>query len=78
MDYLKQYKQAAESFRLEGEILSIEPYGEGHINLTLLVTTDKKRYILQKMNTKVFPNAEGLMNNMCAVTEHLKSRGILI
>ena len=76
MDYLKQYKQAAESFRLEGEILSIEPYGEGHTNLTLLVITDKKRYILQKMNTKVFPNAEGLMNNICAVTEHLKSRGI--
>ena len=76
MDYLAQYKTAAESFQLQGNVLSIEPYGEGHINLTLLLTTDEKRYILQKMNTKVFPNADGLMNNICAVTEHLKARGV--
>ena len=75
-DYMKEYKSVAESFCLEGNVLEIFPYGEGHINLTLLVTTDKKRYILQKMNTKVFTDPDSLMANICGVTEHLKSRGI--
>ncbi len=76
MNDLKDYQKAAEQFRLEGKILSIEPYGEGHINVTMLVTTDKKRYILQKMNTRVFPNSDGLMKNICYVTEHLGKQGV--
>jgi len=76
MDYMKTYKAIAEKFALDGNILSIEPYGEGHINLTLLVTTDKKRYIMQKMNTNVFPDFAALMKNICAVTEYLKARGV--
>ena len=63
-------------FPTEGKILSIEPYGEGHINATYLVVTDKKRYILQKINNYVFPDVEGLMNNICGVTEYLQSKGI--
>ena len=72
----KQYLAAAEQFCLEGKVLEISPYGEGHINLTLLVETDKKRYIMQKMNTKVFPDPVSLMRNICGVTEHLRARGI--
>ena len=75
-DYIKIYKPIAEKFCLTGEVLDIAPYGEGHINLTLLITTTDKRYILQKMNTNVFPDSDGLMKNICAVTEHLKARGI--
>ena len=76
MDYMKEFKAIVEKFAIEGDIKSIAPYGEGHINLTLLVTTDKKRYIMQKMNPNVFPDAEGLMKNICGVTKHLKERGI--
>ena len=76
MNFMNTYRTIAEKFVLVGEILSIEPYGEGHINLTLLVTTTKKRYILQKMNTNVFHDIEGLMKNICSVTEHLRSRGV--
>lgn len=76
MDYTKEFKTAAESFNIEGRLIKICPYGEGHINLTLLVTTDKKRYILQKMNTTVFNNPDNLMKNICYVTNHLKSKGI--
>jgi N-acetylhexosamine 1-kinase len=72
----KQYLAAAEQFCLEGKVLKISPYGEGHINLTLLVETDEKRYIMQKMNTKVFPDPVSLMRNICGVTEHLRARGI--
>ncbi len=76
MDYTATYKEVAEKFRLEGNVLEICPYGEGHINLTLLVTTDKKRYIMQKMNTRIFTDPDGLMANICGVTQHLSSRGI--
>lgn len=75
-DYKKEYGKVAQKFALQGDVVDICPYGEGHINLTLLVTTTEKRYILQKMNTRVFPDADGLMNNICGVTEHLKARGI--
>ena len=74
-DFTKTYKPAAEQFKIEGAVQSVAPYGEGHINLTLLVTTDKKRYILQKMNTRVFPDSDALMKNICAVTEYLKGCG---
>ena len=75
-DYMKEYLSVAEQFDLQGAVQSIEPYGEGHINLTLLVTTDKRRYIMQKMNTRVFPDPDSLMRNICGVTKHLKARGI--
>ena len=75
-EYMNTYKSVAEQFCLIGDVLDIAPYGEGHINLTLLVTTTKKRYIMQKMNTRVFNDPDSLMANICGVTEHLKARGI--
>ncbi len=74
--FMKEYKSIAERFCIEGEVISIAPYGAGHINLTLLVTTTAKRYLLQKMNTVVFHDPVSLMNNICGVTEHLKAKGI--
>lgn len=76
MDYTKEFKAVAEQFCLMGDVLDIVPYGEGHINVTYLVTTTEKRYILQKMNTNVFPDPVNLMKNICGVTEHLKAQGI--
>ncbi len=73
---MTDYKTAAKLFAIEGEVLSVEPYGEGHINHTFLVVTTEKRYILQQMNTKIFPDSDGLMRNICGVTEHLRARGI--
>ncbi|MGP1433550.1 MAG: phosphotransferase enzyme family protein [Catonella sp.] len=62
-------------FKFEGEAVSKEPYGSGHINSTFLVVTNTgKRYILQKINNKIFPDVEGLMNNITLVTEHLKKK----
>lgn len=76
MDYTKEYKYLTDFFLLNGRVLTIEPYGSGHINQTLLVTTDKERYIMQIMNTNVFKDSDGLMKNICAVTEHLTKKGI--
>lgn len=75
MDYMNKYKVVAEQFCVDGDVIDIVPYGEGHINVTLLVTTTAKRYILQRMNTYVFTNPYELMSNICNVTAHLKAKG---
>lgn len=62
-------------FQLEGKAIRCESYGSGHINQTWLVETDRPhKYILQKVNTGVFPNGKGLMNNIILVTEHLRKK----
>ena len=64
------------SFKIEGQVVSVEPYGSGHINVTYLAVTDKKRYILQKINKNLFKDVDKLMNNIYLVTEHLKTHRI--
>lgn len=62
-------------FQIEGEIKEIVPYGSGHINDTYLVTMeDGKRYILQRMNTDIFQDADALMENVCGVTKFLREK----
>lgn len=62
-------------FQLDGLCVSCMRYGNGHINETyLLVTNQPRLYILQKINTYVFHNAEGLMGNVVAVTRYLRER----
>lgn len=73
-DYTREYEVAV-CFDLEGEIQNIEPYGEGHINSTFLVTTEKKKYILQKINVNVFKKPGDVMENIFHVTEFLKKKG---
>lgn len=67
---------AVSAFPIAGKVLSIEPYGEGHINVTYLVTTTERRYIMQRMNTSIFKDPDGLMKNIVGVTEFLKNKGI--
>ena len=68
----------AKQFKLEGEIKNIEPYGNGHINTTFLIECDNNgtttRYVLQKINTNIFTNADGLMNNIKSVTSFLREK----
>ena len=62
-------------FITEGKPVRFIPYGSGHINETWMVETDRPhRYILQKVNTGVFPNGAGLMNNIILVTKHLRKK----
>ena len=63
------------AFQLQGNPLSCEIYGSGHINVTYLLTTDAPhRYILQKINHHIFRDVEGLMRNIAAVTSFLYER----
>lgn len=50
----------------------VSPYGDGHINHTF-VTPDKK-YIIQKINTNVFPDPDALMDNINNVTSHVTKK----
>lgn len=69
------YIAIAEKFALDGDIVSVKPYGDGHIGVTCRVKTDKKDYILQKINRFVFPDVEKLMQNIERVTAFLKAQG---
>lgn len=63
------------AFALEGRVESFAPFGSGHINSTFQVRTDAgRRYILQKVNTAVFPDPEALMRNIILVTDHLRKK----
>lgn len=63
------------AFAFEGNVVEIKPFGGGHINDTVLLTTDKgAQYILQKINTFVFTKPHELMENIFNVTEYLKKR----
>ena len=53
--------------------VSCETYGNGHINDSFLVVTDK-RYILQRMNVSIFKKPVELMANIVDVTEHIRKK----
>lgn len=60
-------------FQLDGIPVSCVQSGNGHINETyLLVTNRPHAYILQKINHHVFPDIPRLMKNLIAVTDHLR------
>lgn len=68
-------EQVISEFLLEGSPISCERYGSGHINETYLLVTNRPHlYILQKVNTRTFPDAAGLMHNIILVTEHIRKR----
>ena len=54
----------------------VSRYGSGHINDTFKVETARGvRYILQRVNTDIFP-PDTLKSNVLRVTGHLKSKGV--
>ena len=62
-EILKEFNLTAEA----------ETFGNGHINDTYIVKGNPK-HTIQKINTYVFKNPEKLMDNVEAVTSHLKKK----
>lgn len=64
-------------FQIAGEFVSATPYGSGHINDTycavFLEANTAARYILQRINTRIFRNPVALMENIQRVTSHLEA-----
>ena len=66
-----------DQFAIRGTVAEIKPLGEGLINDTLLVKTAEAyapNYVLQRVNTNVFPDVDMLMNNIRAVTSHIRQK----
>jgi N-acetylhexosamine 1-kinase len=64
------------NFELDSKPISCVRFGNGHINKTFEVKTEKGgHYILQKVNDNVFKNVEMLMNNINYVSSYLIEKG---
>lgn len=68
-------EKAVYAFHLNGNPTKCTPFGHGHINHTLKVTTDTgAEYILQKINQYVFKDPASVMQNVGAVTDYIRER----
>jgi hypothetical protein len=74
---------AARAFALEGDFLSAEPWGSGHIHDTYRAKSNRTTFdragtpaycILQRINTQIFRNLAALMENIERVTAHLAAQ----
>ena len=57
----------------EGSV-SIENLKSGHINDTFKVVANEQNFILQRVNTTIFPEPVKIMENIKTVANHLKSK----
>ncbi len=69
------YEAIALAFQIQGTPVKAQPFGHGHINLTVKLETDTgNQYILQRINRIVFPKPVQLMENAQTVTEYLRQQ----
>ncbi|MGL4774598.1 MAG: phosphotransferase enzyme family protein, partial [Clostridium sp.] len=72
-------KEIASKFKFSGEIVNSELHICGHINDTHILDFIKPngkeiKYILQRINTKIFPKVDELMLNISRVTKHIEEK----
>jgi hypothetical protein len=69
---------AVHQFQIDGDLVSVAPYGSGHINDTYCAVFElhgaQVRYILQRVNHNVFKDPRALIENIQRVTSHLAAR----
>jgi len=69
-------EETAAQFEIPGHFAAATGYGSGHIHETYLLrfedATGSARYILQRINTRVFRNPEALMDNVSRICTHLR------
>ena len=75
---MMDYNKICAEFGLKGKLTEAGPYGFGHINSTSCLAVENEgkrtRYILQRINTSIFTDVDGLMNNIHLVTEHIRKK----
>ncbi|MDR3309313.1 MAG: aminoglycoside phosphotransferase family protein [Tannerella sp.] len=71
-DYLK----ISAHFALDESVVEASPFGNGHINDTLKVTTASglDKYVLQRINHHIFTNVDMLQDNIHTVTSHIRRK----
>lgn len=77
MEAEKIIHEALAAYDFGGQVVGAVRYGQGHINDTFcgyIQTPEGEalRYILQRVNTNVFKNPDGLMKNIVGVTDFLR------
>ena len=70
-------EQILEKFNIEGKLIDCQKNTSGNINKTYVATFERedgtrRKYLIQKINTKVFTEPYKLMKNIENVTKHLK------
>jgi Ser/Thr protein kinase RdoA (MazF antagonist) len=62
-------------FALPGPCVAAEPFEAGHINQTFRISTQAgpqcEHYLLQRLNERVFPAPQQVMENIARVTSHI-------
>lgn len=68
----------AQQFEVQGRLVTVTPTGSGNVNDTFLAIFrthfSEERFVLQRINTRVFPHPQYIMANMRRVTEHVHQR----
>lgn len=76
MTELQTARQFASRFALPDRIDEIVVHPGGHINDSYLVNCGgKSRFLLQRVNSSVFPRPERIMENIARVTAHVEAKG---
>jgi Ser/Thr protein kinase RdoA (MazF antagonist) len=68
----------AQRFQVDGRLVSVEATGSGNVNDTYLVVFrtifSEERFILQRINSRVFKEPARIMSNIRLVTAHVHAR----
>tara|TARA_B110000483_G_scaffold215716_1_gene266633 strand:+ start:638 stop:1651 length:1014 start_codon:yes stop_codon:yes gene_type:complete len=62
------------NYKIDGTIVSIKKEENGLINKTYIIKSNANRYVLQAVNTNIFPNYEKGLENILTVGNWLKKR----
>ena len=79
---INEVQNVVDEFAIRGDVTSITQLTKGYINRTYLVETlsdtgHVHKYVLQRINTNVFPDVDALMENFKFTTDHLHGRFFL-
>lgn len=75
MTFDRNWKILCSRFQTEDTLVGYERLSHGKIHDTYKIFGQKRDYILQRMNTRVFPDIISMMQNWHLVTAHILSRG---
>ena len=64
-------KDILKKFGIDGNEVVVQAFGSGLINHTWLVQREEKKYILQKINKKVFNDPAVIDHNLRLLSEYL-------
>lgn len=72
----EQFEEVAASYFGLSRVGLVRSFDGGKINLSAAVTSSEGRFVVQKLNTVVFPDPHGLLQNFARIVEQLKRRGV--